>query len=174
MPDFAMIKEHMEVIGSDGRHVGTVDCVQARNIILTKSDPASGGRHHGIPLDWVGTIGQEVLRLNQPAQQAQANWINNVQPDSQNLDRRSFRDKLRNRSRAFYGGEHRREMTVTFPELALVAGTRAAAGVGIGLLLSSLIAPRRRKMVGIALLTAGAVSTIPILKHLLSKSDGAR
>jgi hypothetical protein len=174
MPDFAIIKEHMEVIGSDGRHVGTVDCVQAHNIILTKSDPASGGRHHGIPLDWVGTIGQEVLRLNQPAQQAQANWINNVQPDNRTLDRRSFRDKLRNRSRAFYRGGPRRGMTVTFPELALVAGTRAAAGVGIGLLLSNLIAPRRRRMIGIALLAAGAVSTIPIVKHLLSKGGRAR
>ena len=27
---FQDIKEHMEVIGSDGQHVGTVDCTKAR------------------------------------------------------------------------------------------------------------------------------------------------
>jgi hypothetical protein len=173
MPDFAMIKEHMEVVGSDGQHVGTVDCVKARNIILAKSDPAAGGRHHGIPLDWVNTIGQEVLQLNQPAQEARANWIDDMEPTDRRPDGRSIRNRMRNGLQRFEGAR-RKQMRVTFPELALVAGTRAAAGVGVGLLLSNLMSRQRRKTLGIALLTAGAVSTIPIMKHLLSKSDGAR
>ena len=45
------IKEHMEVLGSDGKHVGTVDCTwkATDKIKLTKSDPKSGGQHHIIP-----------------------------------------------------------------------------------------------------------------------------
>jgi hypothetical protein len=74
MPDFARIREQMEVVGSDGRHVGTVDCVIEEHVILAKDDPDSGGIIHEIPLGWVGMIGQEKLRLNQPAQFAQSNW----------------------------------------------------------------------------------------------------
>jgi hypothetical protein len=34
------IKEHMEVIGADGVHVGTVDKVEGSRIKLTKKDSA--------------------------------------------------------------------------------------------------------------------------------------
>ena len=68
------IKEHMEVLGSDGQHVGTVDCLKgADRIVLTKSDPKSGGQHHVIPADWVATIDDKV-RLKKPAKDAMAQW----------------------------------------------------------------------------------------------------
>lgn len=35
------IREHMEVVGADEEHVGTVDGVDGGQIKLTKSDPAS-------------------------------------------------------------------------------------------------------------------------------------
>ena len=55
------IKEHIEVCGSDGAHIGTVDCTKDSNkIVLTKSDPKSGGQHHIIPLDWVDKIDDKV------------------------------------------------------------------------------------------------------------------
>jgi hypothetical protein len=39
------IKEHMEVLGSDGQHIGTVDYLEgSSDIKLTKSDPKSGGQ----------------------------------------------------------------------------------------------------------------------------------
>ena len=38
MPDANAIREHMEVIGADGVHVGTVDCVKGDRIVLSKSD----------------------------------------------------------------------------------------------------------------------------------------
>ena len=38
MADANAIKEHMEVIGADGVHVGTVDCVKGDRIVLSKSD----------------------------------------------------------------------------------------------------------------------------------------
>ena len=38
------IKEHMEVCGADGAHIGTVDCTKDSNkIVLNKSAPKSGG-----------------------------------------------------------------------------------------------------------------------------------
>ena len=45
------IKEHMEIIGADGVHVGTVDKVEGNRIKLTKKDSGEGshkGHHHFI------------------------------------------------------------------------------------------------------------------------------
>jgi hypothetical protein len=68
------IKEHMEVCGSDGAHVGTVDHMDGSDKIkLTKTDAASGGRHHIIPLDWVENIDDKV-RLKKSAKDAMAQW----------------------------------------------------------------------------------------------------
>jgi hypothetical protein len=48
------IKEHMEVLGSDGQHVGTVDHIEGKDKIkLTKTDAKAGGKHHLIPMNWV-------------------------------------------------------------------------------------------------------------------------
>ena len=49
------IQKDMEVVGLDGKHVGTVDHLEAADrIILSKDDPKAGGRHHLISIDWVG------------------------------------------------------------------------------------------------------------------------
>ena len=45
------IAEHMEVIGADGVHVGTVDKIEGNRIKLTKKDSGEGshkGHHHFI------------------------------------------------------------------------------------------------------------------------------
>ena len=42
------IKEHMEIIGADGVHVGTVDKVEGQRIKLTKKDSGEGS-HKGHP-----------------------------------------------------------------------------------------------------------------------------
>lgn len=54
--DSSQIREHMKVVGADGRHVGTVDRVEGDRIKLTRSDPAAGGQHHYIDLDEVDGI----------------------------------------------------------------------------------------------------------------------
>ncbi|TVV76858.1 DUF2171 domain-containing protein [Sphingomonas solaris] len=48
MADLAAIREHAEVIGADGVHVGTVDHVRGDRIQLTKKDSGEGGHkgHH--------------------------------------------------------------------------------------------------------------------------------
>ena len=53
-----MIKEHMEVLGADGMHVGTVDQLEGRDQVkLTKDDPDAGGEHHFIPRrGWITSI----------------------------------------------------------------------------------------------------------------------
>lgn len=56
---------------------------------------------------------------------------------------------------------------VTFPELALIAGTRAMLGAGIGLLLAGRMPDGERKAVGWTLLLTGAISTIPLALEVL-------
>ena len=61
MINTAQIREHMEVLGADGVHVGVVDHMDGANKIkLTKSDPVSEGVHHFVPVDWVERIDAEV------------------------------------------------------------------------------------------------------------------
>jgi hypothetical protein len=55
-----------------------------------------------------------------------------------------------------------RETHITLPELALVAGTRAALGAGVGLLLSDRLSAEQRRAVGWTLLIIGALTTIPL------------
>ena len=71
MRDASQIKEHMEVVGSDGQHVGTVDKVEGDNIKLTKDDPQAQGQHRYIPLDSVASVDQNGVRLNVSADQAE-------------------------------------------------------------------------------------------------------
>lgn len=46
MTDLSQIREHMEVIGADGFHVGTVDKVEGHRIKLIKADSGSHTDHH--------------------------------------------------------------------------------------------------------------------------------
>ena len=67
------VKEHQEVLGSDGEHVGEVDYIRGDRIILTKSDKDAGGHHHSIPSRWIDRVDDKVY-LNRTADQAQAEW----------------------------------------------------------------------------------------------------
>ncbi len=67
------VTEHMEVIGSDGAHVGKVDKVRGDTIVLTRNDPAAGGVHHAIPCGWVETVDDKVT-LNLTAEEASTRW----------------------------------------------------------------------------------------------------
>lgn len=46
MTDLSQIKKHMEIIGADGVHIGTVDKVEGDRIKMTKSDSGSHADHH--------------------------------------------------------------------------------------------------------------------------------
>lgn len=46
MADLNNIREHMEIIGADGVHIGTVDKVESDRIKMTKADSGSHSSHH--------------------------------------------------------------------------------------------------------------------------------
>ena len=61
------ISEHMEVIGADGVHVGTVDRVDGERIKLVKADSGQGsheGHHHYIPIGLVAEVEGDQVRLS--------------------------------------------------------------------------------------------------------------
>ncbi len=61
------IKEHMEVIGADGVHIGTVDRVEGKRIKLTKKDSGEGahkGHHHYIDRGLVAGVEGDKVRLS--------------------------------------------------------------------------------------------------------------
>jgi len=66
------IRENMEVLGSDGVHVGVVDHVEGNNEVRLVNEDA-GGEHHSIPLAWVIHVEMKV-HLNQPGETAKAHW----------------------------------------------------------------------------------------------------
>lgn len=70
MANASQIEEHMEVIGSDGEHVGTVDRVEGDRIKLTKNDSQAQGQHHYITLDAVSSVEQDAVWLNLTGEQA--------------------------------------------------------------------------------------------------------
>ena len=61
------IKEHMEVIGADGVHIGTVDRVEGGRIKLTRADSGQGshkGHHHYIDQGLVAGVEGQKVRLS--------------------------------------------------------------------------------------------------------------
>ncbi len=66
------IREHMEVVGNDGRHVGTVDRVEGNRIKLTRQDDpdGSGAHHHFLSMNDVQSVSGQQVQLNCPADRA--------------------------------------------------------------------------------------------------------
>ncbi|MBD0272748.1 MAG: DUF2171 domain-containing protein [Acetobacteraceae bacterium] len=69
MSDLAsQIGEHMEVVGDDGEHVGTVDKVEGNRIKLAKrDDPTGSGEHYYLPLGAVAAVQDGKVKLMMPA-----------------------------------------------------------------------------------------------------------
>jgi hypothetical protein len=79
MAEASDIREHMEVIGADGVHVGTVDKVEGHRIKLTKKDSGAdvegaegshAGHHHFISLGLVAEVEGDQVRLSATAANA--------------------------------------------------------------------------------------------------------
>lgn len=67
MTDLSQIREHMEIIGADGAHVGTVDRVEDHRIKLTKKDSGEGshaGHHHFISTGLIAGVEGDQVRLS--------------------------------------------------------------------------------------------------------------
>ena len=67
MANLGSIREHMEVIGADGVHVGTVDRIEGDRIRLTMADSGEGGHkghHHYVPAGLIAEIEDGQVRLS--------------------------------------------------------------------------------------------------------------
>jgi hypothetical protein len=73
MVDTSQIREHMEVIGADGVHVGTVDHMDGDRIKLTKKDSTAdvvegtgehSGHHHYISAGLIAGVEGDKVRLS--------------------------------------------------------------------------------------------------------------
>lgn len=83
MAQWGEIREHMEVVGADGGHVGTVDRLEQGHIRLTRRDDpdGSGEHHHTIPLRAIASVEEGKVRLTLPAQQARAMAVGGLPPE---------------------------------------------------------------------------------------------
>jgi len=70
----SQIREHMEVVGNDDAHVGTVDRVAGDRLILAKSDPDSGGVHHSLSCSDLDRVEGDRIILDCSAEQAKQRW----------------------------------------------------------------------------------------------------
>jgi len=67
MNNLSSVREHMEVVGADGVHVGRVDRVEGDRIKLTKADSGEGSHHdhhHFIPASLIAGIDDGKVRLS--------------------------------------------------------------------------------------------------------------
>ena len=69
-----LISEKMEVIGSDKKHVGTVDKVMGDRVILTKSDQESGGVHHSLSCSDIERVEGDKVILDCSGDEARKRW----------------------------------------------------------------------------------------------------
>lgn len=69
------IREHLEVLGNDGEHIGTVDHLDGNTIKLTKSDRSAIGEHHWIPLELVEGVEGDKVRLNVNRAEIENQWL---------------------------------------------------------------------------------------------------
>ena len=74
MADSSMIRTHMDVISSDRKNVGKVDCLEGGDKIkLTKQSSPDGEHHHFIPMSWVDHVDQHV-HLNKSGADVTSHW----------------------------------------------------------------------------------------------------
>ena len=83
MADLTLLREDMEIVGSDGGHVGVIDHVLDGELQLNRRDPeaeAENGpahaHHHFIPIDWVDNVdaGANRATLNLGKDEAERRW----------------------------------------------------------------------------------------------------
>ena len=63
--------------------------------------------------------------------------------------------------------------SVTLPQLGMIAGTRAALGAGIALLLGERLESKSRHAVGWTLLAVGVLTTFPLIAGVLHPPEPA-
>jgi hypothetical protein len=96
------VREHMNVVGSDEEHLGTVDCVRGDRIILTKGD-SEDGRHHSIGCSMVDRVEADRVILDQPAAEAKRRFLDEDRPSGLFRDEEERESGPHMLNRAFSG-----------------------------------------------------------------------
>jgi hypothetical protein len=65
--------------------------------------------------------------------------------------------------------ENNRQLILSVPEIAMIVGTRALLGAGLGLLLADRLLPEQRRAIGWTLVGVGALTTIPLAFEVAAK-----
>ena len=65
----ADIPEYLEVVSSDGQHVGRVEHARGDRITLARLDRTTLGAHYSIPISWVDRV-EDKVHLNVTSEQA--------------------------------------------------------------------------------------------------------
>lgn len=65
-------------------------------------------------------------------------------------------------------------VTLTLPEIALLAGTRGALGAGVGLLLADKLNREQRRAVGWTLCAVGLLTTVPLALEVFGKRNSTQ
>ena len=73
LSNVAAIREHMDVIASDGVKVGTVDHLDGQDKIKLAKTTSPDGQHHFVPLSWVDHVDAHV-HLNKTSEATRAGW----------------------------------------------------------------------------------------------------
>ena len=66
-----------------------------------------------------------------------------------------------------------KHVPLTIPEIGLIAGTRAAGGAGLALLLGDHLNAERRRALGWTLLAVGIITTVPLVADVFKKHQAA-
>lgn len=67
-----------------------------------------------------------------------------------------------------------KQVSLTIPEIGLIAGTRAAGGAGLALLLSNRLNPEQRRAIGWTLLAVGFITTLPLVALVLGRRQACK
>jgi hypothetical protein len=67
-----------------------------------------------------------------------------------------------------------KSVLLTLPTFGFIVATRAALGVGIGLLISERIPAQRRRPIGATLIAIGAATTVPAARSVMRSLRGSK
>ena len=74
MADLSQVREHMEILGADGVHLGTVDSVEGGRIKMVRADSGShADHHHYLSGGLIAAVEDGKVRLS--ANGANAAWL---------------------------------------------------------------------------------------------------
>ena len=96
------VDEHMEVVGSDGEKLGTVDKVRGDRIILAKNDPQAEGHHHSIPSAWIQSVDDKVT-ISKSVEEAKRAWRDEERDTPYGSNNSAGSEGPHNLNRAFSG-----------------------------------------------------------------------